>query len=320
MASRVPGSKTPSAAAQPHSGSATTVKLGELLALAPLARSMRLQPVRQVAQRSGGHVSSLPGRGVDYRESRAYQAGDDVRHIDWRVTARTGKTHTKIYQEEREQALLLVVDFNPSMRFGTRQRLKSVQAARVAALLAWLVTAAGDRVGVLGYGGGIDGELRPVAGQRGALRVLRWLRDADAAAGGHSSALATALPRLRHVARPGSRLLLLSDGASLDDASWAPLAGLSARHDLRLVHLCDALELETPPAGRYSIVQNDRHYQVDLSDPRQRVAWRDWFDTRRAELARRCRQARIGLHEVRGDDDLRVALSPLLRRGPGSAP
>lgn len=296
-------------------GSATTVELAELLALERLARNMRLQPLRRVVQRSGAHASRMQGRGVDYRESRRYQAGDDVRHIDWRVTARSGSTHTKIFQEEREQALLLVMDFNPSMRFGTRQRLKSVQAARVAALLAWLATSRGGRVGVLGYGGGIDAEVRPAAGQRGTLRVLRWLRDMDAAAGKDSSELAAALPRLRHVARPGTQLLLLSDGASLDEASWAPLTSLSTRHEMRLLLLGDALELQTPPPARYSIVQGGRHFQVDLSRPGQRALWRDWFDSRHANLAQRCRQARIGLHQVRGDDDLRVALAPLLRRG-----
>lgn len=298
-----------------ESGSATVVELGELVALAPLARSMHLQPLRQPVQRSGAQVSSLRGRGVDFRESRAYQAGDDVRHIDWRVTARTGQTHTKVFQEEREQAVLLVMDFNPSMRFGSRERFKSVQAARLAALLAWLTVAQGDRIGVLGFGGGIDAEARPMGGQQGALRTLRQLRDADAAAAPVVNEFSTAMPRLRRLARPGTAVTIFSDGWDVDDACWPALGRLALRHEVTIVRLCDALELETPPPGRYVMAHEGERREIDLSDERQRLAWRGWFDSRRAGLAQRCRQHRIAMHEVRTDDGLRVALTPFLRRG-----
>ncbi|MGB8379607.1 MAG: DUF58 domain-containing protein, partial [Rhodanobacteraceae bacterium] len=117
---------------------ATRVALDELIAIGAMARGANLAVRRSPAQRGGGHVSRWRGRGVDFRESRAYQAGDDIRHMDWRLTARSGKPHTKLFEEEREQALLLALDFNPAMHFGTRVRFKSVQAARAAALLAWM--------------------------------------------------------------------------------------------------------------------------------------------------------------------------------------
>ncbi len=93
--------------------------------------------------------------------------------MDWRVTARSGRPHTKLFQEEREQSILLIVDANPSMRFGTRVRFKSVQAARTAALLAWACVQSGDRIGALGFGPDFIGEVKPNGGPRGALRVLR---------------------------------------------------------------------------------------------------------------------------------------------------
>jgi uncharacterized protein (DUF58 family) len=112
----------------------TRVALDELIALAPLARGARLARRRPPsAAAAGGLPSRWRGRGMDFRESRIYQPGDEIRHMDWRVTARSGKAHTKLFEEEREQALLLVMDFNPSMRFGTRVRFKNVQAARAAA-------------------------------------------------------------------------------------------------------------------------------------------------------------------------------------------
>ena len=116
---------------------AIQVQLDDLLA-------MRLRAARlaQLAQRVAGshaavHASRFRGRGVDYAESRVYQPGDDIRQMDWRVTARTGRPHTKLFTEERERSVLVVLNCNPSMRFGTRLRFKSVQAARAAALLAW---------------------------------------------------------------------------------------------------------------------------------------------------------------------------------------
>ncbi|HEX7770596.1 MAG TPA: DUF58 domain-containing protein, partial [Dokdonella sp.] len=142
--------------------SATRVTLDELIGLAALAHGASLARTRRTpALRSGTSTSRWRGRGVDFRESRIYQPGDEIRHMDWRVTARSGKPHTKVFQEEREQGLLFVMDQNPGMRFGTKVRFKNVQAARAAALLAWMGAANGDRVGALGFGGGINGEVKP---------------------------------------------------------------------------------------------------------------------------------------------------------------
>src|SRR5699024_3194729 len=94
----------------------------------------------------GPHATARRGRGMDYLESRAYQPGDDVRHLDWRLTARSGRLHTKVFQEEGEQRVMLLLDSRASMRFGTRERFKSVQAARAMALAAWHVAQAGGQV------------------------------------------------------------------------------------------------------------------------------------------------------------------------------
>src|ERR687891_545971 len=102
---------------------------------------------RVLTDQSGAHVSGFRGRGMDFEEHRVYQAGDEARTIDWRVTARTGTTHVRLYREERERPVLLVVDARPAMQFGTRGCFKSVLAARAAALCAWAAHARGDRVG-----------------------------------------------------------------------------------------------------------------------------------------------------------------------------
>src|SRR4051812_6220907 len=175
------------------------VHLDELIALRLRARRLVRPAVRVGGHQAATHASRFRGRGVDYVESRNYQPGDDIRQMDWRVTARTGRPHTKVFQEEREQSILLLIDANASMRFGTRARFKSVQAARAGALLAWAAVQGGDRVGALGFGPALNAEVKPGGGPRGALRVLRALAEWDSitADGGTAVPLSQALQRVR---------------------------------------------------------------------------------------------------------------------------
>src|SRR5215472_11552904 len=191
-----------------HSEQGVRVQLDELVLLRLRARRLARPAQRVGGKQAATQLSRLRGRGVDYAESRNYQPGDDIRQMDWRVTARTGRPHTKLFQEERERNVLLVVSHNPSMHFGTRVRFKSVQAARCAALLAWAATMNGDRIGAIGYGPGLNAEVKPGGGSRGALRVLRALREWDAiTAQGHATVpLAQALQRAQRLARPGSQV------------------------------------------------------------------------------------------------------------------
>ena len=297
-------------------GSGTHVALDELIALSALAHGASLARRRRtVALRSGTSGSRWRGRGVDFRESRIYQPGDEIRHMDWRVTARSGKPHTKLFEEEREQGLLLASDLNPSMRFGTRVRFKSVQAARAAALMAWMAGAAGDRVGALGFGGGVDGEVKPAGGRRGVLRALRALRDWDAAVEPtRQEPLSRALARIRRLLRPGMRLVLLSDGFSADAEAATLLPQLAARHEITLVLLRDALELAPPPPGRYALHLGASRRILDFSDPRVRGSWTERFSASRALLLEQARRLGMRTVELDAHADLRRALAPLLVR------
>ena len=139
------------------------------------ARDLRLDS--RLSARSaitGVHASRFRGRGMDYQESRVYQSGDDIRSMDWRVTARTGRAHVKLYQEERERPVVVMVDLGPGMFFATRGAFKSVIAARAAALIGWAAIQNGDRIGALLFNGGHH-EIRPQGGQRGVLRLIREL-------------------------------------------------------------------------------------------------------------------------------------------------
>jgi uncharacterized protein (DUF58 family) len=301
----------------PAFSNATHVALDELIALSALAHGASLARTRRTpALRAGTRTSRWRGRGVDFRESRIYQAGDEIRHMDWRVTARSGKAHTKLFEEEREQGLLLALDFNPGMRFGTRVRFKSVQAARAAALLAWMANAAGDRIGALGFGGGITGEAKPAGGRRGVLHTLRAIRDWDAAADARiQTPLSDALARMRRLLKPGMRLVLLTDGFSTDADAAMSFSRIAARHEIAVVLLRDALEIAPPPPDRYALHLGHARRVLDFSDSAIRTAWTQRFAAARERLREPCAKLGIRVLELDAQADLRRALGPLLARG-----
>jgi uncharacterized protein (DUF58 family) len=293
------------------------VDLAELIAMRLQAyRFERATRKRVVGSRGAAHASRLRGRGVDYAESRNYQPGDDIRQMDWRVTARTGRPHTKLFQEERERNVLLVVSHNPSMHFGTRVRFKSVQAARLAALIAWAATMNGDRIGAIGYGPGLNAEVKPGGGARGALRVLRALRewDAIAAAGRTTVPLSQALQRAQRLARPGSQILLLGDGFDYDSASESLLTMLARHCDVGAVLLSDALEHHAPPPARYALHSDSGRVQLDFSAPATRAQWAQWFEARRAEWIDALRRRALGHTVLDTNAEPEAAMRALLEQ------
>ncbi|WP_049622466.1 DUF58 domain-containing protein [Frateuria defendens] len=264
----------------------TGVSLAELIALR--ARLGKAAPARveSRAARAGQQSSRLYGRGMDYAESRAYQPGDDVRRLDWRLTARSGRLHTKLFQEEREAQLLVLVDTHPCMRFGTRVRFKSVQAARAAALAAWYALRAGERIGAMAFGAQRQ-LLRPQAGPRGALAVCGALAEWDAAAPDAVAVepLSEALARADHLARGASRVLLISDGQSCDAEARRRLLGLRRHARLGVLVVADALELAPPPPGRYALEHAGQRREVALYGDRQRESFRQALGAGQQRLA-----------------------------------
>ena len=142
--------------------------LPELIALRAAGESLNLAAMRVRALGEGGHLSPFKGRGVEYDESRLYQPGDDLRTMDWRVTARTGKPHTKIFRDERDRPVLVWLDLRRPMHFATRGAFKAVRAAQTAALISWSAVANGDRLGGLVFSEREHVEIRPGLGRRAA--------------------------------------------------------------------------------------------------------------------------------------------------------
>jgi len=228
----------------------------ELIALRPRCHALRL-PMRQPAASAmaGAYRSRFRGRGVDFVESRNYQPGDDIRNMDWRVTARTGRAHTKVFQEERERPVLVVLDASPSLYFGTRRMLKSVAAGHLAAAVAWSAVRRGDRIGGFLFAPGKHRELRPAGGRRGAMRMIQglvnWLqpeKDPDL----NQEPLSVALERVRHAVRPGSLVIIISDFFSLDEDCNRHLSRLRQHNDVIGCQILDVAEHRLP-TGRYPI-------------------------------------------------------------------
>jgi len=260
--------------AAPLEGDGIVPSLPELIALRRLA-SRAGDPRRGQRGVSARAASAQRGRGMEYAESREYVAGDDARHIDWKLSARTGLTHTKTFQAERERLSLIVADTAPALYFGTRTRFKSVQAARAGAVAAWSALRDGDRVAAL-CAGGDGGLVTPAGGTRGALRVLdalvRWYQAPSADATG----LQAALERAGRLLHPGARAVVLADPASALAVAPAAWSALSMHVDVRLLLLVDPLEMR-PPACVLPVAAIGGRMQLDLGAAAPREAWHKTF-------------------------------------------
>ena len=292
------------------------VSSDELVRYRLQARELKLSsrlPARSTI--TGGHASRFRGRGMDYLESRDYQPGDDIRSMDWRVTARTNRAHVKLYQEERERPVVVMVDLGPGMFFATQGAFKSVIAARAAALIGWAAIQHGDRIGALFFNG-VHHELRPLGGQRGVMRLIRQLVVAtDPAAAlaspgvdAHNSQLNEALLRLHRVARPGSLVYILSDFYAMDTDTRRHLQRLRQHNDVVACQIVDALELAAPPAGRYAVTDGAATGLLDTRSGKRRQAYEDYFRGHHQAVRKLMRQCAVPLRRITTTADVLQAL------------
>ena len=246
--------------------------LDELIGLSQPAGSITLARPTAKALQSGQYLARFKGRGMEFDETRLYTPGDDVRTLDWRVTARTGKAHTKLFREERERPVFLSVDYRAAMFFATRGMFKSAMAARLAALVAWSAHRHGDRIGGQIFSEAGSREFRPDHGQGAVLRFLQALVEQAIPASPPEGRLALeeALLHLPRHARPGSLVFIFSDFRQLTPAGESALTRLSRHCDGALVLISDPLERDLPPGRhRYAdgrgelIIDADRHTQAE---------------------------------------------------------
>lgn len=249
----------------------TTVSLKMLVDLARPAVNLTFHQNKIRAKQNGGFMSHFKGRGMEFDENRLYQAGDDVRSIDWRVTARTGKTYTKLFREERERPIFISVDQRATMQFATRGVFKSVLAAKIAALLAWTAHHHGDKIGGQLFFDAHCQELKPQNGKSAVLHFLNNLvspkENSNQTA--HDN-LEPIFSRLLHHARPSSLLYIISDFRGLTPYAQTQLAKLSQHCDVVLIFVYDEIEQHLPTSGQYRFTQNGHDVIFDATEKKAR--------------------------------------------------
>jgi len=267
------------------------VSLGELIEMRHRVREVQLfsTPARR-SPLIGLHHSKLRGRGVDFDQVRVYQAGDDVRTIDWRVTARTQEPHTKLFHEERERPIYILVEQSKRLFFGSGLMFKSVLAAQAASLIGWAALGHNDRIGGLVFGDNEHHEIKPRRSKQSLLQLLSRLAKANQALNndsqGNRDSFGLALRRAREVLRPGSLVVVLCDERTLSDSSEQQLLLLARHTDLLLLPLSDPLDHALPAAGLLRFAEPGAQLELDTQDAELRQAYRDLGDARQARWQR----------------------------------
>jgi uncharacterized protein (DUF58 family) len=292
-------------------------ELDELVALRGAAHGLSLHAHRPVLARlQGSHRSAARGRGLEFEEVRLYAPGDDVRTIDWRVTARRGRPHTKLFREERERPVWLLADLHPGLYFGSRRQLKSALLVRAAAMLGWVAALGGDRLGALiAQPDGAPRIFPPRGREAGVLPVLEALVEAQPRAPGAPApgSLGAALTSLRPLLQPGSLVLVLSDFSSLDGVAESALAGASLHNDIRLLWVTDPLESAGLPDGSFRVGLPGRLWWLDGA--RSRTPWHQAWATREHNLGDLAGRLNLPLIRLATTDAVADSL-PLLLREP----
>ncbi|MCZ6809813.1 MAG: DUF58 domain-containing protein [Proteobacteria bacterium] len=299
--------------------SPVSVSQAGLIRLNGPARAIALDVLRIDSLQTGAYVSHFRGRGMEFDESRPYQPGDDPRNIDWRVTARSTQAYTKLFREERERPVLVVVDLRSNMHFATQGSFKSVIASRAAALISWAAQHRGDRLGGLIFGDSTHRELKPKLGRQAALRYVHelvnhpdWQRSAEGPANDEEPPLTRAMAVLRRVARPGSLVVVISDFVGFSRAAQAYLTGVARHNEVLAIFVSDPLEHELPPPGRYRLVSNDVELAIDTYARTARQDYEHAFEERQHSLEKFCQRYGIHLMSISTEEDPVVSMQTAL--------
>jgi len=277
-----------------------------------LLRRLEWRIVRRLDGRLQGDYRTLfRGTGVDFLDLREYEPGDDLRHIDWNVTARMDTPYVRQYVEDREVTAWLLLDHSASMGFGPVDRQKNVVLAEVATTLARVLTRGGNRVGAVLFGTDVERTIPPASGRNQVLRIARELVDPPAPppARGGTTDLAVLLRAAHGMSRRRSLIVIVSDFIS--EPGWeVPLALLASRHEVVAIQVADPREFEIPAVGMVFVEDTETGEQifVDTDDPAFQHRLREAANARQTELVEATRGAGVDLHRVLTDEDLVRAL------------
>ncbi len=258
----------------------------------------------------GSYASQKRGRGMEFAEVRPYQSGDDIRTIDWRVTARTQETYTKLFQEEKERPTYLVVDQRSSMFFGSKNQFKSYLATKLSAIIAWGTFRNNDSVGAMVFGDFSQSDLRPKRGKRATLRLLNVLSEYNQRlnsganeqslndTGSQTQSLPSILSELRRIARPGSSILIISDFHDFDSQCKQDLSVLSRHCDIDLLHIFDPIEQSLPEKARLTITDGHTNFVLNTHNSTLRKKYTNEWQAFTSNLENSALKARIRFNSI----------------------
>ena len=290
------------------------VNLANLLRVRFAAQDLRLFVKRAVkSQLNGAERTRFRGRGMDFEEVRLYQAGDDVRSIDWRVTARTQVPHTKLYREERERPVFVLVDQRAPMFFGSQRCFKSVLAAHIAANLAWAALNNSDRIGGLIFGDSAQRDIRPRRSKHAVLELLHQLQEFNQQLRSpirsqDGKSLQALLNDARRIAKPGCALFLISDFYDYDQQCEQQLFELARHTDVTLIHVFDPLEKHLQSNSRLTVSDGSARLQLPTDETKFQEAYQNAYAQRLDFLTRSVKRLAIPLLSYATTDNLQQLL------------
>jgi uncharacterized protein (DUF58 family) len=279
---------------------------------------LNLSPRKTVqAKLAGAYLAKTKGRGMEFDEARHYQAGDDIRAIDWRVTARTGKTHTKLYREEKERPVFVLTDLSSSMQFGTQFLFKSVQAAHLSALIAWSARKRGDRIGGLIFNQHQHIECKPFTRQKAVLSLLNGMikmqkGSQNTAQDQEQITLANACARLRRLAHPGSLIFILSDFSQLDELAIQHIAQLSKHCEVIAHPISDPFEHQLPKVNmsqRVTLSDGHNRQQIVLGEKDTELQYSNQHQAHFNKIENTLKQCRAQVLKIDAGQPLALQLS-----------
>lgn len=265
----------------------------------------------------GSHHSKLRGRGIDFDQVRNYLPGDDIRSIDWRVTARTGQAHTKIFHEEKERPVFIVVEQSKQLFLGTGYSLKSVISAQLASLLGWAALESNDRIGGLVFNESQQLTVRPRLSKRSLLQFINYIHKMNTLLNVNSpvienSFLLPALKQAKEVLRPGSLLFLIIDERTLDSATEQVIKHLSEHLDIVLLPVYDPIDHELPKAGLLRFAQANQEIVIDTNNPKIRRAYAELAEARQQNWQILAKKISAKLLSINTEHSVINQIQPLL--------
>ena len=307
----IPSSPGTAPPAQRRQGDGVHVDLKDLIRIQFKARGFSFlprQPVHSIL--AGRHSSRLRGRGLNFEELRRYLPGDDIRNIDWHVTARVQKPYVRVYTEERDRPVLLLVDQRQSMFFASQGAMKSVIAAEAAALAAWRAIDVGDRVGAVIFSDDELVEIKPHRSNAHVMRILDTITrlnhqlNADSKVTPNPKMYDRALDKATHLATHDFLVCTISDGFGLGEESKKHGTRIAAHNDLLALFVYDPIEKELPSSGTLVFGQGNQQLEVNTGKDAFRKRFTSTFEERFEMIERFCRQRAVPRIPIRTDRDV----------------